>query len=102
MSIASRLERIEARDEPVPAAVPGEFVIYLGVDDVPEGLEAGMVELLLTWLEWVEVEVQGFPDLVEELHRLRGTVMVAAVAGKGSRIEKAARPARTRTPSLLG
>ena len=66
---------------PVPAAVPGEFVIYLGVDDVPEGLEAGMVEVLLTWLEWVEVELQGFDDLVEELHRLRGAVMVAAVAG---------------------
>ena len=65
---------------PMPAAVPGEFVIYLGVDDVPEGLEAGMVELLLTWLEWVEVELQGFDDLVEELHRLRGAVMVAAVA----------------------
>ncbi len=80
MSIATRLERMEAPGEPVPAAVPGEFVIYLGVDDVPERLEAGMVEVLLTWLEWVEVELQGFDDLVEELHRLRGAVMVAAVA----------------------
>ncbi len=81
MSIASRLARIGAPGEPVPAGVPGEFVIYLGVDDVPERLEAGMVEVLLTWLEWVEVELQGFEDLVEELHGLRGAVMVAAVAG---------------------
>ena len=26
-------------------------------------------------------EIQGFEDLVEELHRLRGAVMVAAVGG---------------------
>ena len=37
--------------------------------------------LLLSWIDWVEVEVQGFPDLLEELGRLRGAVMVARVVG---------------------
>ncbi len=68
--------------EPVPAAVPGEFVVYLGTDEVPEALEAGMAELLLTWIEWVEVEMRGIDHFVEELHRLRGVVMVAAVVGE--------------------
>ena len=65
--------------EPVPATVPGEFVVYLRTDDVPDALEAGMTELLLTWIEWVEVEVRGIDHFVEELRRLRGAVMVAAV-----------------------
>ena len=69
----------ETSCEPVPASVPGEFVVYLGTDDVPEALEAGMTELLLTWIDWVEVEVRGFDHFVEELRRLRGAVMVAAV-----------------------
>ena len=69
--------------EPVPAAVPGEFVVYLGTDDVPEALEAGMAELLLTWIEWVEVEVRGIDHFVEELHRLRGAVMAAATSAVG-------------------
>ena len=69
----------------VPVGVPGEFVVYLGVDDVSERLEAGMAELLLTWLEWVEVEIQGVDDgLVEELERLRGAVMLAGLAGGGA------------------
>jgi len=37
----------------------------------------GEAELLLSWFEWVEVEAQGFPDLLEGLQRLRGTVMKA-------------------------
>ncbi len=36
--------------------------------------------LLLTWLEWVEVEVRGFEDLVEGLRLLRGAVMVGGSA----------------------
>ena len=36
-----------------------------------------MAELLLTGLEWIGVEIQGFEDLVEKLHRLRGAVMGA-------------------------
>ena len=62
----------------VEIGVPGDFIICLGSDDVSETFDVGTVELLLTWLEWVEVEVQGFEDLVEELQRLRGAVMVAA------------------------
>ncbi len=65
---------------PVPASVPGEFVVYLGPDRVADSLDTGTAELLLTWLEWVEVEIQGFEDLMEELHRLRGAVMAACVA----------------------
>ncbi len=41
---------------PVPAAVPGEFVVYLGTDDVPDGLDPDLTALLLTWIEWVEVD----------------------------------------------
>jgi hypothetical protein len=39
---------------------------------------------LLSWFEWVEVEVEGFDDdLVEGLRRLRGAVMsVVASAGE--------------------
>ena len=36
---------------------------------------------LLTWIEWCEVEVQSFPDLVERMRRLRGAVMMAGVFG---------------------
>ncbi len=56
--------------------MPGEFVVYLGTGDVPDRLEPDLAALLLTW-----VEVRGFDHFVEELHRLRGAVMVAAIAG---------------------
>ena len=36
-----------------------------------------VAELLLSWIDWVEVEAQGFPELMEELRRLRGAVMLA-------------------------
>ncbi len=45
-------------------------------------MDPGLASLLLTWILWVEVEVLGFPDLVERMRRLRGAVMTAAVAGK--------------------
>ena len=41
------------------------------------GAEAAAVGLL-SWFEWVEVELQGFEDLVEQLRLLRGAVMTAA------------------------
>jgi hypothetical protein len=63
------------------APVSGEFVIDLREDT--ERFDRGEMELLLTWIEWVEVEVRGFPDLMEELNRLRGAVMVAALAAVG-------------------
>ena len=53
--------------EPVPARVPGAFVVDL-LEDTGR-FDRGEAELLLTWLEWVEVEVRGFTDLLE---RLRG------------------------------
>jgi hypothetical protein len=78
-AIESVVARLDDDGAPVPAAVPGEFVVYLGTDDVPDGLDPDLTALLLTWIEWVEVEVQGIDHFVEELHRLRGAVMVAAV-----------------------
>ncbi len=68
---------------PVPAAVPGEFVVYLGTDDVPDGLDPDLTALLLTWIEWVEVEVQGYDDLLEGLARLKGALMAAATPAVG-------------------
>ena len=80
MSIAIRLRTdLTAERGPVPANVPGEFIVYLGTDDVAESLDIATAELLLTWIEWVEAEVRGFPSLLEELYRLRGAVMAAAV-----------------------
>ena len=78
---------------PVPPSVPGEFVVVMGAvvsGETFHGLEEGMAGQggpsgLLSLLEWVEVEVEGFDDdLVEELHLIRGAVMsvAAAVAGE--------------------
>ena len=78
---------------PVPASVPGDFTVVMGAvlsGATFEGLEEGMAgpggpSGLLSLLEWVEVEVQGFDDdLVEGLHLIRGAVMsvAAAVAGE--------------------
>jgi hypothetical protein len=80
---------------PVPAKAPGEFTVRLGegwggsLHDLADGLsewELGAeaaVGLLLTWLEWVEVEVGRFPDLVERVRLLRGAVMTAGSAVLG-------------------
>jgi hypothetical protein len=46
-------------------------------------MDRGEAEVLLSILEWVEVEVRGFPDLLEGLRRLRGAVMKAAACGAG-------------------
>ena len=78
---------------PVPASVPGEFVVVMGAvvsGATLRGLEEGMAGQggpagLLSLLEWVEIEVRGFDDdLVEGLHLIRGAVMsvAAAVAGE--------------------
>jgi hypothetical protein len=81
---------------PVPACAPGDFTVIIGAvlaGGTMEGLRAemaalggveGAVSLLLTWFEWVEAEVRGFPDLVEELHRLRGQVMSLGAAWAGT------------------
>jgi hypothetical protein len=80
----------------VPECVPGDFTVRLG-DVMPgrvmEGLEeefckfggtAKAVSGFLSWMHWVEVEVGGFPDLLEGLGRLKGAVMSvgASVEGK--------------------
>lgn len=80
VSIATRLVRDEARGEPVPAGVPGEFVIYL-LEDTGM-MDRGEAELLMAIFAWIEVEAQGFPDLLEGLSRLRGAVMKAAAVGE--------------------
>ena len=64
---------------PIPARVPGEFVVDLLEETGPmDREEAGLV---LSWLEFVEREARGCPDLLEGLARLRGAVMKAATAG---------------------
>ena len=65
---------------PVPARVPGAFVVDLLEDT--GSMDRGEAEVLLSILEWVEVEARGFPDLLEGLCRLRGAVMKAAAAGR--------------------
>jgi hypothetical protein len=70
--------RGEEANGPVLASVPGDFVVYLGADDVPDRLDRGLASLLLTWIDWVEVEVLGFPELLERMRRLRGAVMTAS------------------------
>lgn len=68
------------RDGRWSRVVSGGFAVPPAGPDLA-AWEAGM---LLTWLEWVEVEVESVDDgLVEGLHRLRGALMVAAVAGRG-------------------
>jgi len=32
---------------------------------MPDRLNRGLASLLLTWIEWVETEVVGFPELLE-------------------------------------
>lgn len=54
-------------------------------------MDVGMAGLMLTWIEWVEVEVRGFRDLLEGLRPFCRAVMAMAVgqralAGRGPRI----------------
>ena len=90
-----RVSRPDADPSPsargVPPAVPGDFDVVLGAvvaGDTLRGLEEGMAGLggaagILTLLEWVEVELEGFPELVEELRMLRGAVMAVAASVEG-------------------
>ena len=72
-------ETVEKMISPVPARVPGAFVVDL-LEDTGR-FDRGEAELLLSWFEWVELEVRGFPALLEGLCRLRGAVMKAAAVG---------------------
>ena len=70
----------DSNGTPVPARVPGAFVVDL-LEETGR-FDRGEAEVLLSILEWVEVEARGFPDLLEGLCRLRGAVMKAAAAGR--------------------
>jgi len=54
--------------QPVPARVPGAFFVDL-LEDTGR-MDRGEAELLLSWVEWVEVEARGVPALLEGLCRL--------------------------------
>ena len=81
---------------PVPATVPGEFTVHLGegwggsMHDLADGLaefELGTeaaVGMLLTWCEFVEVELKGFDDLLEQLRLLRGAPVTAGIEAVGT------------------
>ena len=87
-------ECLENDVAPVPPAVPGEFMVHLGAGwggslhdlaDEMESFELGAeaaAAVLLSLIEWAEVEVQGFDNLVERLRLLRGAVMTAGTAGQ--------------------
>ena len=81
---------------PVPLAVPGEFLVKLGqgwggsLHELANGLaecELGAeaaVTMLLTWLQFVEIELKGFDDLLEQLHLLRGALVTAGIEAVGT------------------
>ena len=75
---------------PIPAAVPGDFTVLMGavisagtLHELEERIAALGVAGPLSLLEWVEVELQGFEELLEELRRLRGAVMAVAAPMEG-------------------
>ena len=82
-------------DSPVPPVAPGDFTVLLGAvmeGETQRGLEEEMAALggaeaatagLLSWLEWIEVEVREFPDLVDDLLMLRGAVLAVAASMVG-------------------
>ena len=87
---------LENEIAPVPAAIPGEFVVKLGggwggsLHDLADGLvewdlgAEAAVGILLTWLQFVEVELKGFDDLLEQLHLLRGALVTAGIEAVGT------------------
>ena len=40
--------------------------------------------MFLTWLEFVEVELKGFEDLLEQLRLLRGALVTAGIEAVGT------------------
>jgi hypothetical protein len=84
--------------EPVPQAVPGEFVVRLGagwggpLHDLANGLAVWIispeaaVNALLGCFEFIQVEIEGIDechDLLEGLELLRGAVMAAGIEAVG-------------------
>jgi hypothetical protein len=54
-----------------------------GLTEWELGAEAA-VEIFLTWLQFVEVEIKGFDDLIEQLHLLRGALVTAGIEAAGT------------------
>jgi len=87
---------LENEIAPVPLTVPGEFVVRLGEEwggslhDLVNGLaewELGAeaaVGMMLSWMTFVEVELKGFDDLLEQLHLLRGALVTAGIEAVGT------------------
>jgi len=87
---------LENEIAPIPPIIPGEFVVRLGegwggsLHDLADGLaefELGAeaaVEMFLTLLAFVEVELKGFDDLLEQLHLLRGALVTAGIEAVGT------------------
>ena len=88
--------RVITPGAPVPPSVPKEFVVRLGngwgasLHDLANGLAEwelwaeAAVEIMLTWLTFVEVELKGFDDLLEQLRLLRGALVTAGIEAVGT------------------
>ncbi len=93
---ASEIANEAAETVPVPPTVPGEFLVRLGagwggpLHDLADGLavfELGAeaaVEMFLTWIQFVEIELKGFDDLLDQLHLLRGALVTAGIEAVGT------------------
>ena len=87
---------LENEIAPIPPIIPGEFVVRLGegwgggLHDLADGLaeyELGAeaaVEMMLTLLTFVEIELKGFDDLLERLRLLRGVLVTAGIEAVGT------------------
>ena len=87
---------VVASSHPNPSPVPGEFEVKLGVGwggslhDLADGLagfELGAraaVSMMLSWCEFVEIELEGFEDLLEQLRLLRGALVTAGIEAVGT------------------
>ena len=83
-------DRVDVGKVPNPAVAPGDFTVLMGavisartLRELEEGLTTLGVAGPLSLLEWVEVELRGFDELLEELRRLRGAVTAVAAPMEG-------------------
>ena len=75
-------DRDDGGKGPIPARVPGGFVVDMLEEKGP--MDRGEAGLVLSWLGFVEREAEE-ADLLVGIGRLRGAVMKAATAGEGLR-----------------
>ena len=88
--------RADRASVPVPSVAPGEFLVILGrgwggslhylangLAKFELGAEAA-VAMLLTWCQFVEIELKGFEDLLEQLRLLRGALVTAGIEAVGT------------------